>query len=266
MIFPDDLVSFGEVEEVVREAGKLLLRYYEDKLTKNYKSDGSYATEADLAAEEFLIAQLTELLPEAGIFAEESGKNDHSGRYNWVIDPLDGTNNFAHSIPYSCISIALVEDDHPILAIIYDFHRNELFAAYRDHGAFLNGRPISVSKTDSMEQALICAPVAYKGTISAQKRQYYWNCLERVEKQCVTIRVLGAAALDLAYVAAGRVDGVFFEGLSWWDVAAGILLISEAGGQVSTYDQGVITSSFSNLVGGNKRIYPVLVGILEKSS
>ena len=266
MRFAEDIVALEPLLEIVSQAGELLKKYYGGRLDKQYKQDGSFATEADKASEAFLIAKLQALLPEAGIWAEESGNLMDGGESDlyWVIDPLDGTNNFSQGIPFSCISVALVKEKRPVVGIIYDFHRKEMFVASEGHGAYLNGVPIQVSQKRDLEKAMIGAPMAYKGDASAEVRHLFWDCMQRVDRRCMSIRVLGAAALDLAYAASGRFDAVFFDSLSWWDVAAGVVLIQEAGGIVTTYDGQPVDHTFKSLVGGASALHHQLKTVLNQ--
>ncbi len=188
---------------------------------------------------------------------------DENGYY-WVIDPVDGTNNFAQGIPFSCISVALVSQQEIIIGIIYDFHRDEMFVASRGNGAYMNGQPIHVSSKAILQEAIISSPIAYRGQVSSKDRGAFWKALEEVDKECCSIRVLGSAALSLAYVACGRLDVALFDRLSWWDVAAGTLLIQEAGGIVTTFTGGPIDHSFKTLIGGPKALYDQLFVIISK--
>ncbi|MBT4855841.1 inositol monophosphatase [bacterium] len=266
MRFANEIVPFDSLEAVIIEAGKILKGFYGKSLEREFKSGGSFATEADLAAESYLIEHLKALLPGSGVWAEESGNqlDDASQDLYWVIDPLDGTNNFAQNIPFSCISVALVKQKQLAIGLIYDFHREEMFVASQGNGAYLNGNPIQVSRHRDLDRAMIAAPMAYKGDVSTEVRHLFWDCIQRVDKRCMSIRVLGAAALDIAYVACGRFDGIFIDNLYWWDVAAGALLIQEAGGVVSTYEGNPIDSSFKSLVGGSEQLHHQLKELLDK--
>ncbi|OGB97391.1 hypothetical protein A3F06_02715 [candidate division TM6 bacterium RIFCSPHIGHO2_12_FULL_36_22] len=258
------VVPFEGLQKIILHAGDLLRKFHIDSLTKSYKAGGSFATEADIASEKFLIEQLQALLPGSGIWAEESGKQLNNNSYYWVIDPLDGTNNFVQRIPFSCVSVALVSQEQIIIGVIYDFHRDEIFVASRGNGAYLNGQSIHVSSKKALQDAIISAPIAYRGQVSATERRIFWNELEDVDKQCCSIRILGSAALSLAYVACGRLDIALFDRLSWWDVAAGSLLIEEAGGTVTTFSGKPIDCGFKTLIGGPKVLYDQLFVIVSK--
>ena len=244
------------LEPIVKETGEILKSYYLG--IKNYyqKTDGSFATEADLAAEKFLLENLKDVIPGAGFFAEESGIQSGND-FSWVIDPLDGTTNFAHGLPYFCISVALTEREIPIVGVIYQPLLDEFFYSERGEGAFLNNRPIQVSTTKNLKNSLIMFEHAYVSD------SHFSDVLKPVFNNVYSTRNCGAAALDLAYCAAGRVDAVLLGSLSWWDIAAGMLLISEAGGDVATFSGEPVGPSYKNFLGGNKLIFSHLKPIVS---
>ncbi len=246
------------VEPVLKRAGSIVFSYWNKPLQLHMKQEGFY-TQADIASEQFLIKELGTLLPEATMWAEESGMeaSNESG-YRWVIDPLDGTTNFAHSIPYFCISVALTYNDIPVFGAIYSPITDELFHAQAGNGAFLNGKPIRVSDSGSVSKAIIGFGLAYKNS----QRVPVVDLAQKMADKAYGVRHLGAVALDLAFVAAGRLDGVVFTNLSWWDVAAGVLLIQEAGGRVATFEGAPIGPDFKTCIGGDERIWQELSGIV----
>lgn len=235
------------LEPVVREAGDIIVSYFKGATTRDYKNDGSFATQADIESERFLIKRLKDLLPGAGFFAEESGEIE-GNEYCWVIDPLDGTNNFAQGIPYFCSSVALTKNKKPILGLIFNPLQNEMFIAIQGKGAFLNGSRLTISPAKEIDKSIAIFAFPYEENLA------FFKIVCTLEKRMYTSRILGAAALDQAYCAAGRADLVLFAGLSWWDVAAGMLLIEEAGGAVAQFDGSPITPSYSSFIGGNKPI------------
>ncbi len=186
----------------------------------------------DKQAEVKLVAGLKQLVPEAGFIAEEGTENTKGERYNWIIDPLDGTTNFTHGLPIYCVSVGLMEDDKVVLGVIYDPNRDECFSAYKGGGAFCNDKPIRVSGAVALGDSLIATGFPY---YDFKLMQQYLQIMSAFMNKSHGLRRLGSAALDLAYVACGRVEGFFEYNLNAWDVAAGVLLVQEAGGQVSTF-------------------------------
>ncbi|MGE0206408.1 MAG: inositol monophosphatase [Candidatus Babeliales bacterium] len=237
-----------QVEPIIRKAGEILLFYYHKQMTWRDKKDQGFVTEADLASETFLMQELANVMPEASFFAEESGKRgNQDADYCWVIDPLDGTTNFAFGIPYFCISVALTYKQQPVFGMIYVPLFDELFYAQKGAGAFLNDQKITVSKERSLDRSLFLVGFPYaKGKAFLSVLHH----LEDISPRTYAFRHLGAIALDQAYVACGRADGIFFEDLSWWDVAAGLILIQEAGGIVSTYTGKPVIPGYRSYVAG----------------
>lgn len=250
MIHPDnDLVSL--VEPIIKQAGDILLAYYAKPLVRYEKKGHGFVTEADLASEKFLIAELAKLIPHVSFFAEESGQNGpEQSPYCWVIDPLDGTTNFAQRLPYFCISVALTYKDEPIFAMLYQPLLKELFYAIKGQGAYLNGQRIRVAQAP-VDRGIVAIGLPYaKDQKYAQLLRDAWQIARRV----YAIRHFGAVALDLAYVAAGRLDAVVFEELGWWDVAAGMLLVSEAGGFVSDFQGEKLGPKYLNCIASSSVI------------
>ena len=236
-----------EVESIVKDAGALLSSYFNKTVERNIKEDGSFATEADLASEKLLIERLTPLIKEAGFIAEESG-GKKSETYNWVIDPLDGTTNFAQGLPYFCVSVALTKNDIPILGVIYQPLLDEYFYAVKDKGSFLNGHKLEIAQRTQVDTSVVIFATPYV------KNKEFFTSLNQLENKVYTSRTFGAAALDQAYCAAGKADIVMFRDLSWWDVAAGMLLIQEAGGAVSTFEKDDVGPDYKTYIGGNQNL------------
>jgi myo-inositol-1(or 4)-monophosphatase len=221
--------------EAARDAGRILLEKYGRITTVTKKGDINLVTEADLASEALIVDRIKSHFPRHSILAEESGETisigDDSNR-KWIIDPLDGTTNFAHGYPCFCVNIALESEGEIVLGVTYDPTRDELFAAERGQGATLNGKPMRVSATETLGDALIVTGFPY----DIKQRDNFARHLTNMLLSSRGVRRDGSAAIDMAYVACGRFDGFWEEGLNPWDVAAGLLLIEEAGGQVSYYD------------------------------
>lgn len=218
---------------IAREAGRILAERFGRVRVMQKQNEIDLLTEADLASERYLIEQIRTHYPRHAILAEESGKTEVAGaEYRWVIDPLDGTTNYAHGYPCFAVSIGLEQSGKLIIGVIYDPTREELFAAEKDAGATLNGRQIKVSETAELGRALVCTGFPY----GVRERADFTREWRNFTLHAHGIRRDGSAALDLAYVAAGRFDGFWEDGLNPWDMAAGILLVTEAGGTVTDYD------------------------------
>jgi myo-inositol-1(or 4)-monophosphatase len=251
--------------KAARKAGSIITRasFDLDKLTIRSKQQHDFVSEVDHAAEEAIIAVLHEAYPGHGFLAEESGYKDREAEYLWVIDPLDGTTNFLHGLPQYCVSIGLLHKGVPSQAVVFDPNRNELFTATRGVGAYLNDRRIRVSKTDKVENALIGTGFPFKVIANVDD---YLRMLKNVMKATSGVRRPGAAALDLAWVACGRIDGFWERGLSAWDMAAGALLIREAGGLVADLDGGEDFLDKGHIVAANGKIFAALLKLLHDKS
>ena len=244
-----------------KKAGKILLgslgKLKESDVSRKGKSD--WVTTVDRASEEAIIRVLTRAFPDHTIKAEESFPSTAASPHQWLIDPLDGTVNYIHQFPMFSISIALLSHGFLEVGVVYDPWRKELFTAERDRGAFLNGRRIRVSRHPTLQESLLATgfPFRAKGYLDL-----YLESFRRIFLETGSIRRAGSAALDLAYVACGRLDGFWEMFLSSWDVAAGALLIEEAGGKVSDfYGKGAYLDS-GNIVAGNPAVHARLVEIL----
>ena len=243
------LRDFGEVEQ----------------LQVSVKGPGDFVTQADLKAEKTLRAELARARPGYGFLMEESGATPGSdGRHRWIVDPLDGTTNFLHGIPQFCISIGLERDGELVAGVIYEPIRDEMFWGEKGQGAYVNDRRIRVS---ARRQLLECVIATGIPTIrGSTDRALYIRTLAAVMGATVGIRRFGAAALDLAYVAAGRVDGFWEFGLQPWDMAAGILLIREAGGYISALRDGkhdLLTTG--DVVAANDHLHLPLTVLLKEA-
>lgn len=247
------------VEPIVRKAGDILLSYHGKQLTRTQKERHGFVTEADLASEQYLIKELSNVLPEASFCAEESGNSGNSDSgYSWVIDPLDGTTNFSYGLPYFCISVALTYHDVPQVGVVYQPLLNEFFYAQQGMGAFLNGQPITVSSPERLDQSLVVIGLPYP----AKERAAMVGIAQKIASKVHSIRHFGAIALDLAYLATGRLDGVLFGGLAWWDVAAGMLLITEAGGRVTDFEGNQLNPQYKTCISGSPMVHAGLTDIV----
>ena len=233
-----------------------------DLLKVNTKSPNDFVTEVDQAAEHAIIETLLAAYPGHGILAEESGRT-HGARdseYVWIIDPLDGTTNFIHGFPVYAVSIALAFKGQVQQAVVYDPSRDDLFYASRGRGAFRNDRRLRVSKRTRLAESLIGTGFPFR---KGDNFKRYVRMFEDVMQQCAGLRRPGAAALDLCYVAAGWYDGFFETGLSPWDIAAGSLIITEAGGLIGNFTGEADYLYQREVVAGNPKIYGQLVQILS---
>ena len=199
------------------------------------KSKNSLVTYVDKTAEKIVVDFLSELIPESGFIAEEGTSNKKGEKYNWVIDPLDGTTNFIHGIPTYCVSIALLKDNELILGVIYEPNQDEMFYAWKNGGAYLNGKSISVSSTTKISNALLATGFPY---YDYERIDGYMNILKWLMHNSRGVRRIGSAAIDLAYVACGRFDAFYEYSLNPWDVAAGAIIVNEAGGSVKDFEGG----------------------------
>jgi len=244
-----------------RSAGRVLLRYLEhtDGITVTSKGRGDFVSEVDHRAEEAIIRELRSKYPDHAILAEESG--EHQGiDFQWVIDPLDGTTNYLHGFPQFSISIALKYRNRLEQAVVYDPLREELFTASRGQGAQLNDRRLRVTNRPSLEGALIGTGFPFR---DHSHLDAYLGMVKALIQGTAGIRCSGSAALDFAYLAAGRVDGFWELGLAQWDFAAAALLISEAGGTVSDLAGGDRHFETGNIVAGNLKVHQALVARLR---
>jgi myo-inositol-1(or 4)-monophosphatase len=253
--------------KAARAAGAIINRAALDveSVRISQKQVNDFVTEVDHAAEAAIIETLLTAYPSHGIWAEESGKTHGAKNADsvWIIDPLDGTTNFIHGFPVYCVSIALAVKGKVEQAVIYDPSRNDLFTATKGRGAYMNERRIRVSKRIDLRQCLISTGFPFR---PGDNFNTYLRMMADVMQRTAGLRRPGAAALDLAYVAAGFTDGFFETGLSPWDVAAGSLLVTEAGGLIGNFTGESEFLEQKECVAGNPKIYGQLVGILGKYS
>ncbi len=247
--------------ETAREAGQILLERFGRKITITKKGDINLVTEADLASEKLIIEKIRSHYPKHAILAEESGASELNGEseWKWIIDPLDGTTNYAHGYPCFCVTIALEYQGEIVIGVTFDPTRDELFAAERGNGATLNGRQIRVSKTESLSDALLVTGFPY----DTRERENFARHFTGFTYKSRGIRRDGSAAIDMAYVACGRFDGFWEEGLHARDVAAGVLLIEEAGGRVSYYDDSKFSIYKPPICANNKLIHAEMLEVLK---
>jgi myo-inositol-1(or 4)-monophosphatase len=243
--------------EIAREAGALLSKYFERRVTFELKGEHDLVTEADRASEQLVIERLSSHFPSHSIVAEEGGGHIGSSEYCWYVDPLDGTTNFAHGFPMYNITMALEQSGELIAGVIFDPEHNELFTAERGSGAYLNNRRIRVSKVNRLENTLVATGFPSRKRHENVNIHFYYQLAMLTHG----VRRAGSAALDLAYVASGRLDGFWEFGLNPWDMAAGILLITEAGGKCSDMKGGPVTLRGPHLVADNRLVHQQILDL-----
>ena len=241
--------------------GKILLEKFGRKINISKKGEIDLVTEADLASEKFIIEKIKSYYPKHSILAEESGEAVLIGdsKWKWIIDPLDGTTNYAHGYPCFCVTLAVEFDDKIVIGVTYDPTRDELFVAEKGKGATLNNKKISVSETEKLGEALLVTGFPY----DISQRENFTRHFTDMLLSSRAVRRDGSAAIDLAYVACGRFDGFWEEGLNPWDVAAGVLLIKEAGGQVSYFDGTEYSIYSPPICSSNGLIHSEMLNVLS---
>lgn len=244
-----------------RSAGDIIVRYMDrvDELTVASKRANDFVSEVDRQAEDVIIRALRRAYPDHGILAEESGKQS-GDEYLWIIDPLDGTTNFLHGFPSFSVSIALQRKGTLEQAVVYDPLLQEMFTATRGSGAMVNNRRLRVSQRKGLEGALLGTGFPFK---QQQHLDAYLATFKALFPSTAGIRRQGSAALDLAYVAAGRMDGFWEIGLNPWDMAAGVLLIREAGGIAGDFEGGGQYMETGNLICGNPKLFAAIVNTIK---
>jgi myo-inositol-1(or 4)-monophosphatase len=252
-----------EIEKAARETSAFILTESQgfDINRTEKKGLNDFVSYVDKGSEKMLVEKLRLLLPEAGFIAEEGTSKKIGLRYCWVIDPLDGTTNFLHGFHPYAISIALMEYDEVIAGVIFEVGGNETFTAWKDGGAWLNGSRIHVSKAEKLADSLIATGFPYS---DFSRIDAYMKCLTHLCKYTHGIRRLGSAAIDLAYVACGRFE-VFYEySLHHWDIAAGMLIVREAGGKVSDFSGNEKNLKGEEFLAANSNVFPEILQIVSK--
>ncbi len=261
-------VWIGPAAAIAREAGAGLREFFLAGVETEYKGDVDLVTVADRTAEKLIRERLAAAFPEHGIFGEEGTRDRLEGEFRWYVDPLDGTTNFAHGFPHFCVSLGLEQrteglrpdqDGTLVAAVIYDPMLDELYTAELGHGAHLNGRPMRVSRTAELAEALIATGFPSRKRHQDTNIHFYHEFTLRSHG----VRRAGSAALDLAYVAAGRLEGFWEFNLNPWDTAAGILLVEEAGGRVTDFSGRHFLLDSREILASNGLIHAELLGLFE---
>lgn len=242
-------------------AGRILIDHFDKPLQVRKKGIIDLVTQADLASEKAIVATIKEVFPDHGILAEESGASLGNGQECWIIDPLDGTTNFAHHLPIFAVSIAYARKDVPMVGIVFNPANGELFTAVQGKGACVNGTPICVSKTATLGDSLLVTgfPYTIRTCSPDEPIARFTRCLTASQG----VRRLGSAALDLCYVACGRFEGFWEENLKPWDTAAGMLIVQEAGGQVTEYTGRPYRLDDKQILATNALIHREMMQLLE---
>src|SRR5215210_3206372 len=245
--------------QISRDAGEILRDRFDQPHDVRFKSAIDLVTEADQASEDLIADRLRTLCPEHDLLCEEGSGGALAGAaFRWVVDPLDGTTNFAHGLPTFAVSIALEDTGVPVVGVVYDPMRDELFIARQGGGASLNGAPIVVSAVDELIASILVTGFSYDLARREQQAEVWRDFLTRVQ----AIRQTGSAALNLCYIAAGRLDGYWERGLSPWDVAAGAVIVTEAGGIVTDMRGGPFRSSNREILASNGRLHSKLLDVI----
>jgi myo-inositol-1(or 4)-monophosphatase len=251
---------------IAREGGARLREFFSQGVETEYKGDVDLVTVADRTVETLIRTRLGEAFPDHGIYGEEGTRERLDGRFRWYVDPLDGTTNFAHGFPHFCVSMGLEErapeltseqDGTLVAAVIYDPMRDELYTAERGQGAWLNGKPLRVSRTPELGEALVATGFPSRKRHETPNIHFYHEFSLRSHG----VRRAGSAALDLAYVAAGRLDAFWEFNLNPWDTAAGILLVEEADGTVTNFSGGKYLLDSREILASNKVFHVEILGL-----
>ncbi len=252
-----------QVVNLTRGVGKFITQEAQKFSEKDVevKGEHNFVSYVDKTAEKMLVQELSKMLPEAGFIAEEDQALQRAGRFNWIVDPLDGTTNFIHGVPLFSISIALTDGDEIVLGVVYEINLEEAFYAWKGSPAFLNGREISVSKSPDLDSSLIATGFPY---YDYSLLDAYLKLFKDLMKTSHGVRRLGSAAVDLAYVAAGRYDLFYEYGLNPWDVAAGALVVKQAGGLVTGFKGKNDFLFGKTIVASNKSIHNEFLTKLSK--
>ena len=253
----------NQVVEIAKQAGDFIRQqrktFTPDKI--EFKGLNDLVSYVDKTAEQQIVAALTKVLPEAGYLTEEKTINRTGDRYNWIIDPLDGTTNFIHGLPVFSVSIALQEYDELVLGVVYEINQDECFYAWKDAPAWLNGNEIRVSTSASIDQSLLATGFPY---YDFSKQPAYISLFTELMKSCHGLRRLGSAAVDLAYTACGRFDGYYEYNLNPWDVAGGLVIVRQAGGDVVNFKGGSEVLKTRELLATNGKITGEMLAAIKK--
>jgi len=249
------------MEKACKKASKLLIRDFGEveKLQVSKKGPGDFVTNSDKRTEKIIINELSLARPDYSFLAEESGASGKSTEFKWIIDPIDGTTNFLHGVPYFAISIGLEKNKEIICGMIFNPITNEMFYAEKGKGAYLNNSRIRVSSRKNIDE---CVLLTGGPILSYKNKEIFFKEYESVSRKVAATRKFGSSALDLAYLASGRCDGVWERNLNYWDIAAGIIIVKEAGGTVTDFKGSDEYIEDRNLLATNSKIDKDLIALL----
>ena len=256
--------TIERVSEIARGAGRIQLDHYGKVRSVEYKGAINIVTDVDRRCEEYIVNGLGKIFPDDDILAEEGTGHVAKKARRWVVDPLDGTVNYAHQFPFFCVSIALEVHGRLTAGVIYDPNRDELFAACEGEGASVNGEPISVSRTTTLNEAMLATGFAYN--VREETRFDNLDNFAHFVKQARAVRRPGSAAIDLAWLACGRIDGFWELYLKPWDMAAGVCIIREAGGLVTSFDGSPYDLYGTEILASNGRIHDGMMDVLKRGA
>lgn len=252
------------VQELARNAGRILFDNYETDLEVKFKGEIDLVTHVDHESERFIINEINNSFIDHKILAEESGESENESDHLWIIDPIDGTVNYAHGVPYFCVSIAYAYKDQVVLAAVFDPMRNEMFSAERGHGATLNNAPLTVKSQNTLKKSLLVTGFPYDAWYTETNNFINY---EKFGKMSQGVRRMGSAALDLSYVGAGRMDGYWELSIQAWDIAAAGLIAEEAGAKVTNIngESDYLKKPYS-IVAANPTLHEEIIKNLHQNS
>jgi len=250
-------------KEAAKNAGEILCRLFGKVSHITKKGNIDLVTEADFQAEKTIMEIIRRNFPQDNILAEEAGRHAHSSERTWIIDPLDGTTNFVHGFPFFAVSIALEFREKTVLGVVHNPFMGELFEAVESTGAFLNRRPIEVSRTKTLSEALLATGFPYD---IHDRVKTIMQLFEKMVVKAQGVRRPGSAAIDMCYVAAGRLDGFWEQNLKPWDTAAGSVIVEEAGGKLSTFQGEIFSPYLDSVVAANPYIHRAMIAVLKDES
>lgn len=245
--------------EASQKAGKLILELFSRDIVVTIKSNQSIVTEADLKADSLIKNIIKESFPTHNILSEESGRDDHSSDYLWVVDPLDGSTNFSVKNPFFAVSIGLLRKSQPLIGVVYSPFQDELFTAEIDKGAYLNGQIITVDEEATLEKSFL----AMCNGRDLHSRQQMIRIYKKLKIRNNKVRQVGAAALELCYVASGRFGAFIMPGLNSWDVFAGALIVKEAKGITTDFKNNSFNLTSSSIIASSSSIHPILLDFVK---
>lgn len=253
----------SETEKIAREAGAFIRKEAVDFDISKAETKGlnNFVSYVDKGSEVLIVEKLAKLIPDAGFMTEEGTIKKNGAKYCWVVDPLDGTTNFMHGLPPYAVSIGLMEDDEYVAGVVYEIKGDEMFTAWKDGGAWLNGRRIHVTGAAKLSDSLVATGFPYTDFTRLGK---YMDCFAWFCQNSHGVRRLGSAATDIAYIACGRFEAFYEYSLHPWDIAAGIIILREAGGKVSDFSGNEKSLSGKEIIASNSAVFPEILEIVNK--